>query len=119
MDYMPAYNFKKEFAEDVASGIKCQTIRSSRKRPTIVGDTLYLYTGMRTKICRLLMTTECISISKIVIYPAAIILDGWFLSALERKNLAKADGFDSMNDFIKFFKPQSNRPFKGDLIKWN
>ena len=51
---MPALNFKKEFADKVASGEKRQTIRALRKdgknpRP---GQKLYLYTGMRTKYCR-------------------------------------------------------------------
>ena len=49
---MPILNFKKEFAELVATGKKRQTIRATRKKPITVGDRLYLYTGLRTKGAR-------------------------------------------------------------------
>ena len=49
---MPALNFKKQFAEKVETGEKRQTVRAKRKRAFVVGDKLYLYTGMRTKYCR-------------------------------------------------------------------
>lgn len=49
-------NFKQQFAEMVESGEKRQTIRRERKghRQIGKGDHLKLYTGLRTKQCRLL-----------------------------------------------------------------
>ena len=44
---MVAYNFKDQFARLVEAGIKRQTVQLCRQRPTRVGDTLQLYTGMR------------------------------------------------------------------------
>ena len=51
---MPALNFRAEFADAVERGEKCQTIRAYRKdgRNPKPGDTLHLYTGMRTRACR-------------------------------------------------------------------
>ncbi len=58
---MPALNFQDRFAPDVESGIKTQTIRAFRRdgNDPGAGDTLYLYTGMRTKACRRLGETVC------------------------------------------------------------
>ncbi len=44
--------FKKQFAHLVESGEKTQTVRSFPKRVPRIGETAYLYTGLRTKGCR-------------------------------------------------------------------
>jgi hypothetical protein len=62
---MPAYNFKARFCELVENGSKRQTIRRRRARPTRIGDTLYLYTGMRRPGARLLRTVTCLSVEPI------------------------------------------------------
>lgn len=51
---MPALNFKAQFAPLVESGAKRRTIRAFRKdkRDPKQGDTLYLYTGLRTKYAK-------------------------------------------------------------------
>jgi hypothetical protein len=51
---MVAYSFHKMFVEAVWTGQKRQTIRSHRKRHARVGERLKLYTGMRTRSCRLI-----------------------------------------------------------------
>src|ERR1051326_4822817 len=66
---MPALNFKKQFVPAIRAGIsksknfklqpKRQTIRAIRKRPIVKGDTLYLYTGMRTRNCALIGEAVC------------------------------------------------------------
>jgi hypothetical protein len=113
---MPAYNFKTRFADAVENGDKCQTIRKRRKRPTRVGDTLYLYTGMRTKACRLLRTETCIGIAPIDIYDGRIVFDGSELPRWHAKALAEHDGFDTLSDFFEFF----GLPIIGELelIEW-
>ena len=117
---MPAYNFKARFADAVERGDKCQTIRKRRKRPTRPGDTLYLYTGMRTKQCRLLRTEMCIGIAPIDIYDGRVVFDGSELPRWHAQALAEHDGFDTLADFFKFFDDTYGLPVVGELelIEW-
>ena len=115
---MPAYNFKEKFVDAVSDGTKSQTIRPPRKRPTRVGETLYLYTGMRTKNCRLLREAVCISITPIKIFDRSIMVDWAFCDYAEAIALARADGFDGIFQLIDFFEAQYGLPFKGKLIRW-
>lgn len=115
---MPAYNFKPEFALLVESGVKRQTIRRVRKRPTDIGETLFLYEGMRTKNCRLLKKTICLRKESIVIENHDIYLNGRALKMSEILDLSWADGFETIGEFINFFKKQYGLPFEGEIIKW-
>jgi hypothetical protein len=124
---MPAYNFQGRFAQLVADGVKPHTIRPRRKRPTVVGDTLYLYTGMRTRNCRLLRTETCtavtsIDIGKNVMGEDHVLHDGRFLDRAQVEWLARADGFDSVEAFFAFFRDTYGRThgptFRGELIAW-
>jgi hypothetical protein len=78
---MPAYNFKRAFADAVRAGVgqafaarhpevrpKRQTIRKRRKRRTRAGETLYLYVGQRTKRCEKLGEATCRAVVPIVIH---------------------------------------------------
>jgi hypothetical protein len=63
-----AYSFRKQFALPILDGSKRQTIRSERVRGHAKpGDRVQLYTGMRTRYCRLLGTAFCASASQITI----------------------------------------------------
>lgn len=115
---MPAYNFQAQFAPDVESGRKRQTIRPKRKRPTKPGDTLYLYTGMRTKACRKLRKAVCQSVKEITVFPHDMMLGDRYLSYLEQIEMAGADGFDSLRAFRLFFAERYGLPFEGELIEW-
>jgi hypothetical protein len=116
---VPALNFKAEFADAVESGRKRQTIRRRRKRPVRPGDTLHLYTGMRSGQCRKLGEAVCASVQGITIYRrGVVVLDGKDLSAGETFELARADGFANTESFIAFFREHYGLPFEGVLIKW-
>lgn len=70
---MPAYSFQRQFAEPILAGTKGGTIRAARKvRPSGTsigrpggharpGEKLSLYTGMRTKQCRLIAERRCLA----------------------------------------------------------
>jgi len=121
---MPALNFSKQFADAVASGKKTQTIRKHRKdRPIKAGDTLYLYTGMRTKDCRKLEEVICTRISHIVLTEQDIslgnTLGGVFCSKSECRAFARDDGFDSLDDFRAWFRDHYSLPFYGVVIGWD
>jgi len=117
---MPAYNFKAQFADDVENGRKRQTIRPKRKRKTKPGETLFLYTGMRTKKCRKLCEVVCESVTPIKIYSGLRIRvgNGWLSSIAGVGDLALSDGFKNVNEFYEFFEKQYGLPFEGELIKW-
>ena len=131
---MPAFNFQKQFAADVASGKKRQTIRRGRLKtkcttriaPAKPGDILMLYTGMRRKNCRKLATARCTRVRGICLMdsePAAVFL-GKIDSVPTRQpqtdaeELALADGFASLGDMMDWFREIHGLPFHGYLIEW-
>ncbi len=119
---MPALNFKKQFAPAVESWEKRQTIRARRKdkRDPVAGQTLYLFTGMRTKGCRRLGEIICKETQPICIEENMDIIVGTHcLSTVEEMEIAKKDGFDSRVDFYQFFKKTHGLPFHGLIIKWD
>jgi ASC-1-like (ASCH) protein len=117
---VPALSFKKEFVDAVKNGTKTQTIRATRKRPIKVGDTLYLYTGMRTKNCKKLKEVICKSVQDIFINEAGITLsdDEFPLRYYVSERLALDDGFNSFTELFCFIESNHVIPFKGQLIKW-
>lgn len=127
---MPAINFQTQFAPLVENGIKRQTIRAARKRPIRVGDTLFLYTGMRTKQCRRLLVATCKFTAQIRIekdpkmarfdprptaYPI-VYLDGW--RGCNPLSIAISDGFKNLGEMVKWFYKTHGLPFVGQLIRW-
>lgn len=127
---MPALNFKAQFAEDVEYGHKRQTVRAPRKdgRPHCkVGDTLKLYTGMRTKACRLLGEATVTRIARVKIEPTCMYVNDRLLpSAIYDRDceqtdneFAEADGFKSFTDMANWFSDVHGLPFEGTVIEWH
>lgn len=117
---MPAYNFQERFAPAVESGEKRQTIRRRRKRRTRVCETLYLYTGMRSKRCRLLMEAECVEVCPVEFGDGGVNLDGWSMLAgsPNADAFARADGFGTFEEMREWFRERYGLPFRGELIRW-
>lgn len=85
------------FHEQIRNGRKTQTIREPRKdgRPHVkVGYKTKLYWKMRTKKCFLIAEAEVIA------YEEITLLDMWW----DEEN-AKADGFQDLEEFRKWFFP--------------
>ena len=121
---MPAYSFKERFVPMIKDGSKLQTIRTFRNSPVTVGQTAYLYYGMRTKYCtRLIEPTPISGVNCIAINPCGtvwIITTNWLdklqreqfmrgkfhlegaqistLNQLHKDNLAWRDGFRHEDD---------------------
>lgn len=117
---MVALNFKAQFADDVEHRRKTRSIRAPRKdgRDPKPGDRLQFYTGMRTRACRKIGEADCVRVRPIQITDKCIMLDGCPLNASRMGDFAKADGFESMADMLKFFDEQHGLPFGGLLIEW-
>ena len=106
---MPALNFQKQFAAIVESGQKRQTIRAYRKggRDPKPGDTLYLYTGMRTKQCRKLGEVRCQSAWPIRIYKPR-----------NRRNQIALQVLALAVEMLGWFERVHGLPFEGLVIRW-
>ncbi len=120
---MPLLGYQKEFAALVEFFIKRQTVRATRKRPFKAGDRLYHYSGLRTKQCRKLLETDCISVADILIDKKGdVYIDGRCMFESMKESFAFADGFRPLGEawarMLEFVKMNHGLPFKGQLIKW-
>lgn len=122
---MPSLNFQQQFKSDILALKKPHTIRAKRKRDIKPGDTLHLFTGLRTKkAVKFAICPSCPQIQDITIaYPPNdtphVILQGKRLNRRETEELAQRDGFSTSADFFEFFrKPaeKENNEFHGELI---
>lgn len=113
---MPSLNHTA-FPAKVEAGEKRCSIRAKRKRPIQAGDTIFHYTGMRTRKCRLLRRSICTKVTPIIIDGSRVFLRDEDLAAEQITDLALADGFATAMDFLDYFNRQSPR-FEGDLIEW-
>ena len=128
---MPALNFQKQFADDVEHDRKRQTVRAPRKdgRPHCkTGDTLKLYTGMRSKSCRLLKEATVTHIAKIRIEETEMFINGHRLPSTiydrdcetTDNEFAQADGFeDGFMQMASWFRDTHGLPFEGTVIYWD
>ena len=120
---MPALNFQAQFAPLVESGEKRQTIRLLRKdgrMSCFQGDTVVLYTGMRTKGCRKLLDATCESIDPITIKANGTVkLCGQVLHRDTVEEIARADGFSDKAAMMEWFEKTHDFPFIGYLIRWS
>lgn len=61
--------FKKRFVEPIQIGTKVFTMRVPRKKEPKIGETLYMYTALRTKYCEKITDKEkLISKQKVVLF---------------------------------------------------
>ena len=116
---MGLYDFKPRFVPLILAGSKTHTIRTHRAHPDKPGNTLHLYTRLRTKKAQLLRRVQCVAIQEIVIadlMPPVIFIDGEALNHSEEEAFANRDGFLSFQEMMEFWK--GRLPFKGQIIHW-
>lgn len=114
---MVALNFSPQFADDVASGKKTQTIRQSAK--VKAGQAIQLYTGQRTKACRKLGDAECIDCTYVGLNGRGVTLGdkSKFPSAIDE--FARADGFANYGAmWLWFSEKYETGSFTGYIIRW-
>lgn len=122
---MVAYSFRPRFAEPILAGTKDQTIRAPRAgrghvRP---GEALQLYTGMRTRQCRLILRTTCLAVLPVQLFwrPAiAFVVDGAPVPLDDLDAFARRDGFTDADDMAAFWRAEHPAldVFEGTLIRW-
>lgn len=104
------------FKDKILEGTKSHTIRD-RKNPPIVGEMLYLWWKSRTADKEFLGVTVCTQVDLIQVNPVKpfIQINNRKLDRYEVAALIKADGFDEVSEFWRFF----DKPLQGYLIHWN
>lgn len=118
------FNFKRQFAPDVESGKKRQTIRKTRKdkRRPKPGDTAKCFTGLRTVnslLLRVARVEACMAV-RMHIDDGVIIIDGRKLEIAEAGEFARADGFLCLSEMLRWFKEQYGPgDFEGFCVRWS
>lgn len=114
---MVAFNFSPEFAEAVASGEKCQTVRKTARAKK--GTILQLYTGQRTKKCRLLREAECLYVDYVHISPFGLTVGDTERHEGNAEAFAHRDGFQSYAAMVDWFtKKYGQTHFVGYVHRW-
>ena len=119
MALVPKVGFKKRFVEPILIGTKVHTLRVPPKREPKIGETLFMYTGLRTKHCEFITDKEkLISKQKAVIiirrkpmvkglnvfvYDISVSVDRRILSSDELEIFVQYDGFKNVADFCNFW----------------
>ena len=123
---MPTYllNFKPQFAGRVESGDKTQTIRRNRAdgKKMQPGDTVKLYTGLRTRNARLLREARVEAVFRVRMDAAenVIVVDGDKLDAARAAAFARDDGFSCVSEMLAWFKDQyMSNEFEGFCVQWH
>lgn len=125
---MVAYSFKSRFVEPMCAGRKRQTIRAERKRHAMVGEKIQLFTGMRTKQCRLIGTARCSSVVPITLRMlSSPLLDeaeygGRIVCLMQDLDaFARMDGFADWWEMRRFWRDEHGEPveWSGVLIRWD
>ncbi len=105
--------FKKQFAPKILDGSKKFTIRNPRKVEPKIGETLHMYTGLRTKHTEKITSEHKLTgIQLVDIYIKMrrnggghmdIKVGGRLLTLEESLPFVVADGFDTQFDFAKYW----------------
>lgn len=117
---MVAYSFRPRFVAAIVSGRKRQTIRAARKRHARAGEAVQLYTGMRTKQCRLIGVATCEAVREIALdfEHNAVRIEGFAAMRTEARlnSIAVHDGFHDWEEMRAFWAAAPT--FSGFAILW-
>lgn len=104
--------FKKLFKQPILDGTKKFTIRERRKIEPKIGETLYMYTGLRTKDCEKISDEHklvSIQIVDLIVIKGNghitvdVAVDARILSDEEIEHFVVADGFTDPIDFAEYW----------------
>jgi hypothetical protein len=113
-----ALNFSAQFSTAIESGCKTQTIRE--KARCKAGDRLELYTGQRTKSCRLLRLAVCKDVTYIGLAARRLTLGNSERFPREIDEFARSDGFSDFDEMWLWFSERyKTHSFTGYVIRWH
>lgn len=119
---MVSFSFQPEFVPMIESGRKIQTIRRTRRCD--VGDRMHLYTGLRTKRCKLIAVKKAVQVENISIAPSGITIGVHpvmvTLDTAYSDLFAFADGFLNYRAMYEWFLDNYKQEvFHGFLHRWS
>ncbi len=116
---MPSLGFQRRFVPLIRQGKKKQTLRAYRRdrRDPRPGQTLFLFSGMRTIHCFLIRKVLCKSVFPVEIryHEGVRVAHG---SPCKVERLARLDGFKNGAELFEFLEKTHGLPFRGLLIRW-
>lgn len=132
---MVAYSCQPGFVAPIEAGSKLHTLRNPRKRHARPAEELQLYTGMRTRSCRLIARKTCSQVlgvwldlygsTPVQLYEIAELVPGEprrigpFHAVVDVEAFAIADGFTRFEVLARFWrKVHKVRRWDGVLIGW-
>lgn len=118
---MVSFSFQPEFVSMIESGRKIQTIRKTRRCD--VGDKMHLYTGLRTKQCKLIAVKKAVAVENVIIEPRGIIVGTppcmMLLEPAYSDLFACADGFVNFQAMRRWFVDRyQSEVFHGFVHRW-
>jgi len=113
-----AINFMRHFEPLILSGTKVHTLRDKPRAD--VGDTLQLYTGQRTKKCRLIKQVTCTVVVPVEYWAGGTswCVDNRHFPANSLDQLAVGDGFSDFKEMLHWFMFNKGPQWSGYLIAW-
>jgi len=128
---MVAYSFQPRFVDPIRTLAKRQTMRNWRRRHARPGETVQLYTGLRTQRCRLIGTATCTRVSvvaldfveNVIVFVENVGVVG--VSYIDMTDaldwFARADGFADWDDLRGWFADTHDavEKWSGVLIEWS
>lgn len=113
--------FKKQFVEPILKGSKVHTLRECDIYRWRVGVIIHMATGIRTKYYQCFKETPFVSSQQVFMtyYDDLVIsVDEMRLSFDDVDIFIKNDGFESEEEFIKWFFPKGNGKSLLTLLHW-
>jgi hypothetical protein len=117
--------FKPRFVDPILLGTKVFTLRNKRKNQPKIGETLFMYTGLRTSNTRKISDKEkLMSTQEVLIYIArsstkeisiSITVDNKLLTREQVDQFVKYDGFVDRADFADYWIASSHKPKKAPV----
>ena len=128
LSYKKQFPWKKEtyFKNKILEGIKIHSLREDKTGRWKAGNHIHHAHGIRTKNYDCFLENDCVSVQSIhinyykvgaFIKRTELIIDGEVIfnqTSEWAEILAKNDGFDSVEDFFKWFSSD----FQGRIIHW-
>lgn len=121
---MVSFSFEVGMAPMIQEGRKDRTIRRTRRCEP--GDRMHLFTGLRTKQCKLLAVKKCVAVESVIIDPRGLIVGTapalMLLDKPDSDVFAFKDGFlnyHAMREwFLNKYRQQNLAVFHGFVHRW-
>jgi hypothetical protein len=117
-------DFAPHDADRIVNGTRCHSIRIAPTGPEQpnIGDDLVLIANHGSPETRRIRTERCEYVQDILILPSLgsahqIILGGALMEVFEAEDLARCEGFASLDAFVGYYR-EFGLPFRGLILGW-